>query len=616
MKKDKFLLALLSAVMLMAIVCMAVRSGPEPEEPFPLAIQVNNVQLDLWSDDGENYYAFLPGYAEVEDVCLLSRRENVMLNGQLLSDGLGQPETDKIYQLSWQENGQQREGTLCLLSSGGVATVHVDTRSGSMDYIHEKKGNAERGSLQLYDEQGELNFRGTVSAIRGRGNSTWVVHDKKPYHLELTEEADLLGMGAAKKWLLLADALDGSGLRNKIVYDFAAKAGLPYTPQAQWAELYLNGEYAGLYLLCEKPEIDPQRIDLTPDGSLITLDRDVRLEEDQAPYFVTDSGQHLQIRDSADIAGLKSLVQNVEDALLSADDDRWMDVIDADSWVRKYLIEEIFGNYDAGFQSQYFFAYETGANAKLYAGPVWDYDASMGNPDIWSLNSPRGLFAWRPEAMAGYETPWLHSLYQKPQFRERLAEEYADVFLPLLEELLTDTVAGYVEKIDTAYRRNQIRWNVESAGLRAEAEHITSYMQERAAFLSELWLEEQTFCILRLQEGRSGGYYGYYAVTPGTVFEDLPDYSGENFLGWYREDTDTPFDPRQPITEDLCLYPRYEGDAAEKREEGRSLKDLILTVYHYVPAAVMAVMGLAAAAVSFWLHHSRKKKKREYTGVR
>ena len=615
MKKGKFSLALISAAALLAILLMAIHMVPDTVTANPVVVQAGDELLPVWTEDEENYYAFLPGNIPVEEAVILSARDDVTLDGNPLPQPCGSLEQDHAYALVWEEAGQSRRGTLRLLASGGVATLYLSTQSGTMDYIHDEKGNAERGSLRLYDEAGNLNYSGDLETIRGRGNSTWLVHDKKPYSLKLMNRGDLLGMGAAKDWILLADALDTSAMRNKIVYDFAGKAGLPYTPECRWTEVWLNGEYAGLYLLCERVEANPQRVDLSVDGSLVCMDRDIRVEEDPDPYFVTKSGQYLQVRESSDYGTLKALFQSMENAVLSEtgldpDSGRsWQELIDLESWVRKYLIEEIFDSYDANFQSQFFYCYDTNPNSRIYAGPIWDYDASLGNPSIWALNSPRGLFAWRPEAMTGYSTPWLHSLYEKEQFHRELEEEYRNRFLPELQNLVDETIGDYAVQIGPAFERNRIRWNVETEGVQAEAAYIEDYLRQRIDFLSDLWLDGKEFRIVRLQENQTGGYYAYYAVEPGMVFTDLPRHDEEDFLGWYREDTGALFDPEEPVTEDLCLYPKFSGYTEPEPEEKAGLKDLILKVYHYVPVVLLLLIAAVAVPVAVWKNRDIKKEK-------
>ncbi len=606
MNKGKFGLSLFSAVVLVIIILLSVHAAPEPVPAHPVAIQAGEETVNVWTADGENYYGFLPGHIRFEEAVLLPRQDAVTLDGMQLPAACDALEPAHTYHLAWEENGQPRQGTLYLMASGGVATLYLSTQSGSMEYIHEEKGNAERGSIRLYDAEGVLNYSGSLKSVRGRGNSTWDVHEKKPYSLDLTEDGDLLGMGAAKDWLLLADALDASSMRNKIVLDYAARVDINYVPECRWTEVYLNGEYAGLYLLTEKVEADPQRVDLGPDGSLVCMDRDSRIEADTDPYFVTDSRQYLQIRQSADIGALERKFQAMENALTG--EDGWQEYIDLDSWVKKYMIEELFGSYDAGFQSQYFYCYDTAGDGKIYAGPVWDFDSSLGNPEVWSLNSPQGLFAWRPEAAFGYATPWFHNLYGKDGFRQRLKEEFKTVFLPALDEMLTKHIDEYETALARPFDRNRIRWNVKTDGLRDEAAYIADYLKERAAFLTRLWVEDAPFCIVRMQETPDGGYYAYYAVEPGTIFEDIPVRDDEDFLGWYREDTGERFDPEQPVTEDICLYPKYAREEIPKRHT-RSLMDVFLAVYHYVPAVVLLIIGTAAVWSSRSAKKSREKSK-------
>lgn len=610
MKKGKLAIAVFSAAMLLAILLLTIPASPAPMAAHPVSIQTSDgISVKLWEAE-DRFYAFLPGHADPAELTLVAPDDlDVTINGQTLPLSCMElePETDHL--LSWMQDGTPQRKTLYILPASQFSTLYLNTQSGTMDHIHEKKGNAERGTVRIFASDGSLDYEGSLASIRGRGNSTWDVHDKKPYSLELTEAADLLGMGKAKKWILLADALDTSALRNKIVYDFAAEAGLPYTPEARWTEVYLNGEYAGLYLLSERVEIDPARLDLGPDSSLIYKDRDTRIEEKEDPYFFTESGQCIQVRQTNDIGTLTKKIQAMEDAILSPTGDDWQAHIDLPSWVQKYLVEECFGLYDAGFQSQYYYCYDTEETSKLYAGPIWDYDSSLGNPSVWALNSPQGLYAWRPAAMVGYETPWLHCLYEKPVFRQTLQQTFEESFLPLLNQLPEKILTEYPSQIEVPYSRNQIRWAVETEGVWAEAAYIADYLRQRTAFLSQLWLENKDFCILRLQEGQFRGFYAYYAVAPGSTFDALPEKSGEDFLGWYRADTNVPFDPEMPITEDLQLYPCYEGAVEEVHEDG--LMDLILAGYHYVPAAVLALMGLMIIPVSFRLHRKPAKKEKQ-----
>lgn len=96
--------------------------------------------------------------------------------------------------------------------------------------------------------------------IRGRGNSTWW-QEKKPYKIKLSSSADLLGMGESRHWVLLANAFDGTSMRNILSYELSGELGLNYC-QSRPCELIFNGEYAGLYVLCESIRVEENRVDI------------------------------------------------------------------------------------------------------------------------------------------------------------------------------------------------------------------------------------------------------------------------------------------------------------------------------------------------------------------
>ena len=115
------------------------------------------------------------------------------------------------------------------------------------------------------------------ATVKVRGNST-SSGAKKPYNIKLSSKKDVLGMGRAKKWCLLANLYDKTMLRNKLSYDFAAEIGMDYVSSCEFAELYLNGVYRGCYLLTEAVEIGETRVDLLEDGNVLHDNTDILLD--------------------------------------------------------------------------------------------------------------------------------------------------------------------------------------------------------------------------------------------------------------------------------------------------------------------------------------------------
>ena len=103
--------------------------------------------------------------------------------------------------------------------------------------------------------------------VKVRGNWT-TTYDKKPLRIKFTEKQNMLGMndGAeAKNWLLLAEYKDASMLRDKAVLQAAneilAEDGL-YASDAAFAEVFINGQYWGVYLVAEQQQIHPDRVNI------------------------------------------------------------------------------------------------------------------------------------------------------------------------------------------------------------------------------------------------------------------------------------------------------------------------------------------------------------------
>lgn len=107
---------------------------------------------------------------------------------------------------------------------------------------------------------GELLYNGKIK-IKLRGNSTRY-RLKSPYKIKLESKADLFGMGANKHWVLLANDIDHTLIRNKLVYDFAAAIGMEYAPESVLAAVVVNGVYQGVYQFCEHIRIDEERVNV------------------------------------------------------------------------------------------------------------------------------------------------------------------------------------------------------------------------------------------------------------------------------------------------------------------------------------------------------------------
>lgn len=598
MRCSRFFIILFSLfLILLGLFAGSFEEVPEEEVSAPISFQIgtgeNAEYIRCWENDENTIYVFLPGYADFSDLQIRKETDSrVLIDGAEVApgDSCENYTADTAYGLTVQSADDVSRKNLVFIRSGQIPAMYIEVASGSMDYIHMHKGNKEQGSVRLYDGEGILRHSGAVEEIKGRGNSTWDV-DKKPYSLTLAQDADLLGTGKARRWVLLAEGFCTSvNIRNKIVYDYSKAVGMKYSPDGEWVDLYLNGDYAGLYFLSERNEIHPERVDIDPEtGFLVSMEWDIRLEEQKMMHIVTDAGQALRIHHSSvSTRELDEIWQCAENAIMAEDGidpvsgKCWQELIDLDSWAAKYLLEEVFGNHDGGSFSQFYY-YDASQN-RIFAGPIWDYDLAMGGYDIWLKDYPRCLIMNREHKEEGLYTPWFHALYEKDEFRRRVEELYRTVFQPAMEQLLK---SGYYETVSgmwPAFQKDAVRWGFSQDEVMAELDAIYGYLAERNEFLQDYWINRSEYRIVRVDPGRND-VYGYLAVKTGDTLPELFSYESSLNLGWHTVDTDEPFDVTQPIYEDVQIYMKTASFQIPK--------------IHYMPVAavILLLLGLAVLDV-------------------
>ncbi len=114
-----------------------------------------------------------------------------------------------------------------------------------------------------------------ATTIKGRGNSTWNEAVswgvKKPYKLKLDKKANLLGLGKNNKkaskntnkhWVLLANMIDHTNMRNELAYNFSKDVGMEVSMGTTNVVLILNDEYQGIYELAEHVRVGSARVDV------------------------------------------------------------------------------------------------------------------------------------------------------------------------------------------------------------------------------------------------------------------------------------------------------------------------------------------------------------------
>lgn len=263
----------------------------------------------------------------------------------------------------------------------GVPRINIDLNGVSLDEIKSgsKETKYEGNDLQIYNG-GEILEYGEVE-VKGRGNGTWT-QEKKPFQIKFENKVDMFGMGEARKWYLLANALDGTNLRTLAAFYIEEMLGMKYIYYGQFVELYVDGDYEGLYYLTHAVEVGKNTVDLrNPMGIIMEIDN---IYGDSEDNYVTRNGNLMVIKDlvneeNREVAVLDFLnnYDKLERAIYDNDYKKVKELADIESLAQYYLISEFSVNPDAYWTSFYF--YKDGIGDKIHAGPMWDFDLAFSN---------------------------------------------------------------------------------------------------------------------------------------------------------------------------------------------------------------------------------------------
>ncbi len=554
-----------------------VRRMEAGEEKF--FITVSGYDIALWPKDGK-YYAFLPS------ACKQAGIEAEIPDGIDLS-------------------------SVVFLYSENIPAVFIDTESGTAEQINSDKKVKEPGYISVLEADGHTSFTFPLTYIKGRGNTSYTEFEKKPYQIKLKDAAPFLGMHSARKWIFISNSADPTLLRNALSRNLADHLGLAQAKEGVFVDLYLNGEYAGNYYVTEKIEVKNSRLNITdlekatkaandnedlnlyetawtdttkarqipeePDditgGYLIERDfndRFIKEVEEHGSYFITHASECFILRSpeyatANQIAYIDEYVQSVENAILSPEgiDETtgayYTDLIDIDSFVRKYLLEEVTANYDGGVASSFFYKDIDAISSKLYAGPVWDYDVTWGNAPAYL-----GHISTSPDRLTRLaahrdSSCWFSALYVKPEFYAELTDCYLNEISGYLPELANQVLPQLAETTAASAAMDRARWEEEYrlhediADREEELAFLSDYILRRKEFLDKAWI--QGIPVHQITLYTENTLYDTLYVFDGERLPVLPetDFEHAGHSHWITSDGTIP-DTNAPIYENISLH--------------------------------------------------------------
>lgn len=312
--------------------------------------------------------------------------------------------------------------------------------------------------------------------VKKRGHTSFS-YDKPQYLMKMIHEngekneTEILGMGKGDSWILNGSMADKSMLRNYLPYRIASEiGGSAMSVDSKYCEVLIRQdgryEYQGVYLLMETVDRGKSRVNIDQyheknayTSYIVRRDRytnfDVMLDtygrlNGYSPEWIgvkypsaKKLSEEAKRYIESDFSKMEQIIYDERQSVFKAYDK----YIDIDSFVDYFLINEFFGNYDAGEHSTYMYK---NSGERLHIGPVWDFDQAMNNYFQEEMDA---------ETLAFQTKPIFERLVKDKRFIDCLKERYAVLRKDVLsEEHVYEVMDEAVAYLGAAREREWYRW--------------------------------------------------------------------------------------------------------------------------------------------------------------
>lgn len=376
----------------------------------------------------------------------------------------------------------------------------------------------EDDTFTVYNADGTVNVDAALCGIRLRGNTTQT-YPKKPFAVKLKSKKAVLDMPAHKRWVLLANWLDHSMIRNAVAFEVAhamengwkagtVEQGIPWNVHGQNVELVMDGRHVGNYYLCEQIKIGSTRLDIHDPyedvladqgeavatfencGYLLELDNNY---DENYKFITSHYSVPFMFKDDVLSDGIlnavKQKIQGIEDKIYAGDFASAYNDLDIYTVIDQWLIWELTMNHEyIEPRSVYYFM---DGNGKLSAGPVWDFDrATFQNVEnaqaqgssgdrvkpydqwiCWSANPKAGLTA--SNLTNGSSCIWYPELIADPIFQKAVQERWT-VMYPYLQGVVNN-IRQLGVKMACSYEVNNAMWPTTKAAIHEHKSGFTDW---------------------------------------------------------------------------------------------------------------------------------------------
>ena len=221
-------------------------------------------QISLFLANDGHYYLLLPSYIPEIQVNNLTLQTTELLS---------------------KRSPSLSSDSLIVLQSKNLSTIMIDFYEGDINQLNSDKKVTAKALMEIYTVDGNLEYSDIID-IHGHGFSSFYETHDKSYKIITEHTGSILGMPNANDWVLVSNAFDSTHVRNKVIYDSVNDLFNILSVNSEFADVYINGNYEGSYLVCE--DIDSESVWQNKIGdTLININRSE--EEDSTFTTKTDT---------------------------------------------------------------------------------------------------------------------------------------------------------------------------------------------------------------------------------------------------------------------------------------------------------------------------------------
>ena len=416
------------------------------------------------------------------------------------------------------------DGSVIALSHGSEQRAGGSIRTGTYSRCTIAVGASENGTAEAQ------RVEPAPGEIKGRGNGSWLygpgfendanVPIKRPYTVKFAKKQKVLGMSNSRHWVLVSSHHNNTD-RAMLVAEVAFAASreiftnIEYTVKTHPVDLFINGEYRGVYILMEKWRAEGDRLAIVSEHNVLDtgylmkytsatrVDGSARFNisnlkkspngansktfsvmspdaddiHDPAKPEVTQDGFNAQMN------FIKGKMQEMADAMVARDFNKFDQVADVPSFVDNIILQELYRNEDHGHGGCYLYKKPGG---KIYAGSPWDFDKTCGGQTGFGLiNSTADSGATNPFMTYLWAMPEVQALVKA---RWKQIKPALDTFIPARYNYYIND-AGY----QSAFAANFDRWPAHNgnartpSGWKSAAEGNRNWVTGRINWLNGQW---------------------------------------------------------------------------------------------------------------------------------